>query len=48
MSDSSQSDDDSGPGTRRIRTAADLQRIQLEKLMKNPVSIFFYIFIIYK
>lgn len=36
MSDSSDSDD-SDSGVKKIRNAVDLQRLQLEKLMKNPV-----------
>lgn len=29
-----------------IRNTTDLQRLKLEKLMKNPVSIFFLIFLL--
>jgi hypothetical protein len=38
MSDSSQDEDDLD--TRKIKKTVDFQRIQLEKLMKDPVNMF--------
>jgi hypothetical protein len=40
MSDSS-SDEDSGKNNKRIKSNYDIQRQQLEKLMENPVKLYF-------